>query len=146
MVPVIRLEHLTDAQARAFRIADNQIALNAGWDDALLGAELARLQEDGLDLDLLGFGAEDLDRLMAEVVAGETEQDPDAVSEPPVDPVTRPGDLWLLGDHRVLCGDATVLSDVEKALGGELADMCFTDPPYNVNYANSAKRSAETTS
>src|SRR3546814_1338888 len=87
MVPVIRLEHLTDAQARAFRIADNQIALNAGWDDALLGAELARLQEDGLDLDLLGFGAEDLDRLMAEVVAGETEQDPDAVSEPPVDPV-----------------------------------------------------------
>src|SRR3546814_19821255 len=76
---------------------------------------------------------------MAEVVAGETEQDPDAVSEPPVDPVTRPGDLWLLGDHRVLCGDATVLSDVEKALGGELADMCFNDPPYNVNYANSAK-------
>src|SRR3546814_3395678 len=139
MVPVIRLEHLTDAQARAFRIADNQIALNAGWDDALLGAELARLQEDGLDLDLLGFGAEDLDRLMAEVVAGETEQDPDAVSEPPVDPVTRPGDLWLLGDHRVLCGDATVLSDVEKALGGELADMCFTDPPYNVKDRKSTR-------
>src|SRR3546814_6775876 len=88
MVPVIRLEHLTDAQARAFRIADNQIALNAGWDDALLGAELARLQEDGLDLDLLGFGAEDLDRLMAAVVAGEAGQDPDAVSEQPVDTVT----------------------------------------------------------
>src|SRR5690606_15584739 len=99
-VPVIRLGHLTDAQARAFRIADNQIALNAGWDDAMLAAEVARLKEDGIDLDLLGFGEDELDRLLDDLdgTDGAAEGE-DVVPEPPTIPVTRPGDLWLLGTH-----------------------------------------------
>jgi DNA modification methylase len=134
-VPVIRLGHLTDAQARAFRLADNQIALNSGWDDALLSAELARLREDGFDLDLLGFSDEDLDRLMAEESGeGAGDGDEDAVPEPPADPVTRPGDLWLLGSHRLLCGDATVATDVERLLAETAPHLMVTDPPYGVDY------------
>ena len=142
-VPVIRLAHLTDAQARAFRLADNQIALNSGWDDAMLAAELARLQEDDFDLNLLGFSDENLERLLAETIEDGGASDEDDVPEPPVIPVTKPGDLWLLGPHRLLCGDATILDDVEKALGGYRAAMCFSDPPYNVNYmgGTGAKRS-----
>jgi DNA modification methylase len=136
-VPVIRLEHLTEVQAKAYRLADNRIAENAGWDEALVAAELTLLKDLNFDLDLLGFDAEEIGRLL------------DASSEDAVDPdeapalldrtISKPGDLWICGDHRVLCGDARVLGDVERLLGSELADMCFTDPPYNVNYANSRK-------
>jgi DNA modification methylase len=135
-VPVIVLAHLTPTQRRALMIADNRIAENAGWNDELLGAELAALREEDVDLALLGFDENDIERLLA----GTTEESEglDEAPAPPADPISRPGDLWICGEHRVLCGDATVLSDVEKVLGGELADMCFTDPPYNVNYANSA--------
>jgi DNA modification methylase len=140
-VPVIRLEHLTDAQARAYRLADNQIALNGGWDEAVLAAELARLEDDGLDLELLGFPEAELDRLLDGLDGGEgaAPEGEDEAPEPPADPVTRPGDLWLLGNHRLLCGDATVLADVERVLGGQLADMTFCDPPYNVDYASAPK-------
>jgi DNA modification methylase len=136
-VPVIQLEHLTDAQAKAYRLADNRIAENAGWDEQLLAAELAQLKDLDFDLDLLGFDSEEIEKLL-DVVATE-EADADVAPEPPVVPISKPGDLWICGEHRVLCGDATVLSDVERLLDGELADMCFTDPPYNVNYANSPK-------
>lgn len=135
--PVIVLSHLAPTQRRALMIADNRIAENAGWDDEMLGAELAALRDEDVDLTLLGFDDTDIDRLLAGTL--DEADDPDEVPEPPADPVSRPGDIWICGEHRVLCGDATVLSDVEKVLGGELADMCFTDPPYNVNYANSAK-------
>jgi DNA modification methylase len=118
-------------------IADNQIATNAGWNDELLAAELAALKDDAFDLELLGFDDAELDRLLAMEL--EPVDNSDEVPEPPADPISRPGDLWICGEHRVLCGDATVLADVEKVLAGELADMTFTDPPYNVNYANSAK-------
>jgi DNA modification methylase len=135
--PVIVLSHLTATQRRALMLADNQIAINSGWNEEMLAAELAALKDEAFDINLLGFDDADLDRLLA------TEQDPqenlDEAPEPPTDPISRPGDLWICGEHRVLCGDAKVLSDVEKLLDGELADMCFTDPPYNVNYANSAK-------
>ena len=138
-VPVIRLEHLSEAQARAFRIADNRIAENAGWDDELLGTEFHWLQEEAeFDLDLTGFTLDEVDRLLQDDGSAGNIDD-DEVSEPPEKPVTRPGDLWLLGGHRLLCGDATVLGDVERALDGGLADLCFTDPPYNVDYGNSAK-------
>jgi DNA modification methylase len=136
-VPVIVLSHLTPTQRRALMIADNQIATNAGWNDEMLAAELAALKDDAFNLDLLGFDDADLDRLLAMEL--EPSDDADEAPEPPADPVSRPGDLWICGEQRVLCGDATVLADVEKVLGGELADLAFTDPPYNVNYANSAK-------
>ena len=135
--PVIVLAHLTPTQRRALMIADNQIASQAGWNDEMLAAELAALKDEDFDLDLLGFDDTDLDRLLAGVI--EEGEDPDEAPEPPTDPISRPGDIWICGEHRVLCGDATVLSDVEALLGGELADMTFCDPPYNVNYANSAK-------
>jgi DNA modification methylase len=139
-VPVIRFEHLSEAQKRAYILADNQIALQAGWDDALLAEELAWLRDERFDLDLVGFDAPELERLLAiadgDAASDETE---DEVPEPPEDPVSRPGDLWVLGNHRLLCGDATVLADIERVLDGQLADMTFCDPPYNVDYANSAK-------
>jgi hypothetical protein len=139
-VPVIRIEHLSEAQKRAYFIADNQLALEAGWDDALLAEELAWLRDERLDLDLIGFDATDLERLLA-IADGETasEEAEDQVPEPSAEPVSRPGDLWALGNHRLLCGDATVLTEVERVLGGQLADMAWTDPPYNVDYANSPK-------
>lgn len=142
-VPVIRLDHLTDAQARAFRIADNQIAVNAGWDDATLSAELARLKEDGVDLELLGFPESELDRLL-DRLGGESgaSGDEDEVPEPPVEPVTRPGDLWLLGDNRLLCGDATVMTDVDRLLAGIVPHLMVTDPPYGVDYDPSWRNEA----
>jgi DNA modification methylase len=139
-VPVIRFEHLSEAQKRAYILADNQIALQAGWDDALLAEELAWLRDERFDLDLIGFDATELERLLARA-DGEAASDEadDEVPEPPEDPVCRPGDLWVLGNHRLLCGGATILADVERVLGGQLADMTFCDPPYNVDYANSPK-------
>jgi DNA modification methylase len=139
-VPVIRFEHLSEAQKRAYILADNQIALQAGWDDALLAEELAWLRDERFDLDLIGFDVSELERLLA-LVDGEAASDEteDEVPEPPEDPVSRPGDLWVLGNHRLLCGDATILADVERVLGRQLADMTFCDPPYNVDYANSPK-------
>ena len=134
-VPVIRLGHLTDAQARAFRIADNQIALNAAWDDEMLAAEVARLKEDRVDLDLLGFDEAELDRLLDDLngTDGGTDGE-DVVPEPPADPVTRPGDLWLLGEHRLLCGDATSASDVERLRAAAVPRLMVTDPPYGVEH------------
>jgi DNA modification methylase len=144
-VPVIRLDHLSDAQARAYRIADNQIALNAGWDDQVLAAELARLKEDGVGLDLLGFAEDELDRLLAsldEGGVGSADCDEDAVPEPPEEPVTRPGDLWLLGKHRLLCGDATKATDVARLLNGARPHLMVCDPPYGVDYDPSWRNDA----
>jgi DNA modification methylase len=139
-VPVIRFEHLSEAQKRAYLIADNQLTLNSGWDDELLAAELAWLRDERFDLDLVGFDASELERLLT-LTDGDAASDgaEDEVPEPPEDPVSKPGDLWVLGNHRLLCGDATVLADVERVLGGQLADMTWTDPPYNVDYANTPK-------
>jgi DNA modification methylase len=136
-VPVIELAHMSEAQKRAYVLADNQLALNAGWDEELLRLELADLSELGFDLGLIGFGEGELERLLAGTKEGLTDDD-DAPALPD-EAVTRPGDLWILGDHRLLCGDATVLEDVEGVLDGQLADMTFTDPPYNVDYGSSAK-------
>jgi DNA modification methylase len=139
-VPVIRLEHLSEAQKRAYLIADNQLALQAGWSEELLGQEVAWLRDERFDLDLIGFDASELERLLA-IADGEAAnvEAEDEVPEAPEDPVSEPGDLWVLGNHRLLCGDATVLAEVERVLGGQLADMTWTDPPYNVDYANSPK-------
>jgi len=132
---VLRLGHLSPAQARALRLADNQIALNSGWDEALLAAEIARIRDEAVvDLDVVGFSGMELDRLLPAADAG-LGDDAEDVPKPPVVPVTRTGDLWRCGEHRLLCGDATKLTDVQRALGaGHLADMGFLDPPYNVAY------------
>ena len=138
-VPVIELGHLSPEQKKAYILADNRIALNSGWDEELLKLELQELQGVDFDLDLLGFGDDEIERLLnGDQVGGGLTED-DAIPEAPVDPVSRTGDLWILGNHRLLCGDSTVLSDVERLMGGQLADMAFTDPPYNVDYGNSAK-------
>jgi DNA modification methylase len=137
-VPAIRLAHLTEAQARALRLADNQIALNSGWDEALLASELARIREDGFDLALLGFDQAALDALLAETGldgGASNGADEDAPApEPPAQPVTRPGDLWRLGRHRLLCGDATSPDDVQRLLGGTKPHLLVSDPPYGVDY------------
>ncbi len=131
---------LTEAQRRALVIADNRLALNAGWDEDMLRVELEALREDDFDLDLLGFGDDELEALFAdpETVAGGNTDD-DAVPETPETAVTVPGDVWLLGDHRILCGDSIQMEAVERVLAGGLADMVFTDPPYNVNYGATMK-------
>jgi DNA modification methylase len=138
-VPVIELTHLSAIQKKAYILADNRIAANAGWDDELLGVELTELQDAGFDLELMGFGDEELERLLNGEgdTTGLTEDD--AAPDLPVDPVSKTGDVWLLGQHRLLCGDSTVLTDVERVMNGQLADMAFTDPPYNVDYGNNAK-------
>jgi DNA modification methylase len=137
-VPAIRLGHLTEAQARAYRIADNQIALNSGWDETLLAEELRALQAEDVALGLLGFDQETLDRLLDDTSLEENEATAEAADQPapapPAVPVTRPGDLWVLGRHRLLCGDATSAADVSRLLGGARPHLMVTDPPYGVNY------------
>ena len=137
-VPVHVAEGLTPAQAKAYRIMDNRSHENAEWDDEMLRLEFGDLKLDDFDLALTGFVSEELDKLLgAEQVEGLT--DPDEAPEAPAEPVSRLGDLWILGSHRVLCGDATVVTDVERLMDGQLADMAFCDAPYNVDYANAAK-------
>jgi len=139
-VPVIRLEHLSEIQRRALVIADNKIAENAAWDEELLRLELEELRAEDFDLDITGFDLNEIDRLLQGSDLESTGlTDDDEVPEAPEEAITKPGDLWILGEHRLLCGDATVLGDVEKVLDGGLADLCFTDPPYNVDYGNKAK-------
>jgi len=137
-VPAIRLGHLSEAQARAFRLADNQLALNSTWDESLLAAELRALRTDEFDLGLIGFDGATLDRLLGAVAPDAPAVgggDPDAPApEPPEAPDTQRGDLWLLGSHRLLCGDATSAGDVARMLGGARPHLMITDPPYGVNY------------
>jgi DNA modification methylase len=139
-VPVVPLEHLTDTQRRAMILADNKIGENASWENELLGIELAELQSAGFDLGLTGFTPEEWDALIAgDEAAKDGLTDDDAVPEVQETAVSQTGDVWLLGEHKLLCGDATKPDDYTALLGDELVDMTFTDPPYNVNYANTAK-------
>lgn len=131
-VPVVVLDYLTDEQRRAYILADNRLALDAGWDEEMLAAELAQLQEDGFDLDLTGFDEAELDRLLAEELPPEEAPRDDVMPEVPADPVSRPGDVWVLGDHRVMCGDSTSITDVEKLMGGQVAQLMHADPPYGM--------------
>jgi len=138
-VPCIRLSHLTETQKRAYVIADNKLALNAGWDEDMLRIELEELGEIGFDLDLTGFDADELEALMpVEVPEGLTDED--AVPEVPAEPVSKLGDVWVLGKHRVMCGDSTSIDAVERLMAGQLADQLITDPPYNVAYEGKTKK------
>jgi len=134
-VPVIPLDHLTPAQRRAYLLADNKLAELAGWDEKLLRLELKELELQEFDLGVIGFSDEELRDLLAdddEVAPGLTDED--AAPEAPECPVSRTGDVWVMGNHRVLCGDATDLEAVRRLIDGEQADLVFTDPPYNVEY------------
>ena len=133
-VPVIVLYHLSEAQKRAYVIADNQLALNAAWDEELLRSELAALQSQDFNIRLIGFEDEDLAQMLAEQDATDGLTDEDAVPELPETPASVVGDLWILGNHKLLVGDATNRTDVAKFMSGETADLLFTDPPYNVDY------------
>ena len=132
-VPVIVLDHLTEAQKRAYVIADNQLALNAGWDEDLLRLELAALQDEDFNVGLIGFEDQELARLLAAQDAAEGLTDEDAVPELPQTPVSTIGDLWILGNHKLLVGDATNEADVSRLMAGDAADLLFIDAPYNVD-------------
>ncbi len=130
-VPVHVASELTTEQARAYRIADNRSAEIAEWDMELLPLELTELKALNIDLESLGFGADELSELLAPK-GTEGLTDPDAVPEPPDDPITQPGDLWVLGQHRLLCGDSASESDLDRLLDGARIHLTNTDPPYNV--------------
>lgn len=134
-VPVLVLAGLSETQKRAYVIADNKIALNAGWDEEMLRVELEALSDADFDLDILGFSNDELGLYLDD---GTTEveglTDDDQVPEPPVNPVSKLGDVWLLGEHRLMCGDSTSLNDVATLMAGIEADLLITDPPYNVAY------------
>lgn len=139
-VPVVVLDHLTPIQRRALVIADNRIAENAAWDDEMLRVELQSLQDDGFDLDITGFDADALaEILLGEESSTEGQTDDDEVPELTETPVSKPGDIWIMGKHRLLCGDATDPASYKRLMGESVANMIATDPPYNVDYANSAK-------
>jgi hypothetical protein len=136
-IPTVRLAHLDAAQRRAYVLADNKLALNAGWDRDLLAIELQGLIDIEFDFELTGFSAAEIDIVLEEA----HESSPDGPAEPediplaPGDPasaVTRPGDVWCLGRHRLICGDARDRAVLAMLMGDERADLIFTDPPYNV--------------
>jgi len=132
-VPVIELKDMTEAQKKAYVIADNKLAMNAGWDMDFLKLELQDLEDADFDLSLTGFDDKELDQLLApEIEEGLTDED--AVPEVPEEPKTKLGDIYILGNHRLMCGDSTSIDAVEKLLESQKADLLFTDPPYGVSY------------
>ena len=128
-VPCIRLNHLSETQRRAYIIADNKLAINAGWDDELLALEFEGLGEEGFDLELTGFTLDEIAELSPKITEGLTDED--AVPEVPETPITKLGDVWLLDKHRVMCGDSTSIDAVEKLMDGQKAEILFTSPPYS---------------
>lgn len=131
-VPCLRLSHLTETQRKAYILADNKLALNAGWENNLLSLELTELADSGFDITLTGFTQEEMDALKPiEVTEGLTDED--AVPDVPEEPVTKLGDVWLLGKHRLMCGDSTSIDAVDKLMP-ETANMIFTDPPYLMDF------------
>jgi site-specific DNA-methyltransferase (adenine-specific) len=138
-VPVVELEHLTELQRKAYVLADNRIALNSGWDTSMLSLELQDLKDD-IDLSLLGFDPDELDALLNPIEETEGLTDEDAVPDVPDEPKTKLGDIYILGNHRLMCGDSTSIDAVEKLMNGQLADQLVTDPPYNIAYEGGSKK------
>jgi DNA modification methylase len=137
-VPVIVLDHLSETERRALVIADNKLALNAGWDEEILQLEIDQLRAEDFDIELLGFTEEELQAFEPEQIP-EFKGDEDEVPEPPEEPVTKLGDVWLLGKHRVMCGDSTSIDSVNSLIQESLVDLVVTDPPYGVSYADKNK-------
>ncbi len=137
-VPVVELEHLTESQRKAYVLADNRIALNSGWDTSMLSLELQDLKDD-IDLSLLGFDPDELDALLNPIEETEGLTDEDAVPDVPDEPKTKLGDIYILGNHRLMCGDSCSVTDMEKLVNDRQVDMWLTDPPYNVAYEGKTK-------
>src|SRR6185312_12026290 len=136
-VPCIELSHLSEAQKKAYIIADNKLALNSTWDNELLKVELEQLQELNFDLSLIGFDEGELEQLLnPDEVMPENMEEEEETPEPPIEPKTKYGDIYKLGNHRLMCGNSILLSDVDKLMNGSKANMVFTDPPYNIKIAN----------
>jgi DNA modification methylase len=144
-VPCVRLEHLTETQRKAYIIADNRLALNAGWNEELLTIELNDLLADGFALDILGFDSDELKSLIDPVTPTEGLTDEDAVPEVPEEPKTKPGDIYQLGRHRLMCGDSTSIDAVEKLMDGVEIDFMFTSPPYNAGDSEKLSGNTHTT-
>ncbi len=143
-LPCIDASHLTEAQKKAYIIADNKLALNAGWDDSILRVEFEALKELGFDVELTGFSLDEIVELEIEEIAPEYEEDADGeVIEPPAEPKTKEGDVWILGKHRLMCGDSTSIDAVEGLLDGAKIDLVFTDPPYGVEYQSNMRTKSE---
>lgn len=139
-LPCIEAAHLTEAQKRAYIIADNRLALDAGWDNEMLKVELTDLQADGFNLELTGFNLDEIAAFLVDKTDGLT--DPDDVPEMPVDPVSMEGDIWVLGKHRIACGSSTDAHTVEAVLAGVKPHLMVTDPPYGVEYDPSWRNQA----
>jgi len=138
-VPVVILDHLSETQKKAYIIADNKLAENAGWDEEILANELADLKDENFDLDLIGFEDQELEKIFSNLYDKDEDQEKEEVPDAEENPVSKSGDLWLLGKHKLICGDSTEQKTYQTLLGEELADMLFTDPPYNVNYGDTMK-------
>lgn len=138
-VPCMTAEGWTDSQKRAYIIADNKLALNAGWDEAALAEEMRALSEDGFNIDLTGFSEEEFTSMLNDDKEAEGLTDPDDAPEPPATPKTKLGDIYILGNHRLMCGDGTSVEAVKTLCEGKAADLWLTDPPYNVAYEGKTK-------
>jgi DNA modification methylase len=141
-VPTIDCSDMTESQKKAYIIADNKLALNAGWDTAMLTIEMQELEDEGFDLELLGFDDKELNALLEpEIVEGLTDED--EVPELPEEPNSKLGDVYILGDHRLMCGDSTSINAVEKMMAGDKASLVVTDPPWNVAYGTNLANNAQ---
>lgn len=138
-VPTIELSGLTEAQKRAYIIADNRLALDAGWDEDILKLEFAELEKEGFELSKTGFSDEEIREMMADLDREVDGVEDVETPEPPKNPKTKRGEIWILGTHRLMCGDSTSVEDVQEVMGGGIADLWLTDPPYNVAYQGKTK-------
>jgi len=135
-VPVVVLDHLSETQKKAYIIADNKLAENAGWDEEILASELADLKDENFNLDLIGFEDQELEKIFSNLYGKDEEKETEEVPAPEEKPISKSGDVWILEKHKLICGDSTDQKTYQNLLGNELADMLFTDPPYNVNYGD----------
>ena len=138
-VPTVCLSHLSELQKKAYILADNKLALNAGWDNDMLKIEFEDLKSSDFNLDLIGFSNEELDEIMNQDEEPEVEDDDYNVMVPE-EPKAKLGEIYILGKHRLMCGDSTSIADVEKLMGEQQADLLLTDPPYNVDYEGGTDR------
>jgi DNA modification methylase len=141
-VPVVVLDHLSETQKKAYIITDNKLAENAGWDEEILASELADLKNEDFNLDLIGFEDQELEKIFSSLYNKDEDQENEEIPETEENPISQSGDVWILGNHKLICGDSCDEKTYSSLLENELADMLFTDPPYNVDYGNTMKDKA----